>query len=58
MIARACRAELAIEPEYLELRDRELGPYAPDRPAVLLVASQFGTTRLIDNILLEAGGTP
>ena len=57
-LTRACRAELAVEPEYLELRDRELGPYGPDRPAVLLVASQFGTTRLIDNILLEAGGTP
>ena len=57
-LIRACRTELAVEPEYLELRDRELGPYAPDRPAVLLAASQFGTTRLIDNILLEAGGTP
>ena len=52
----ACRAELVVEPEYLELRDRELGPYLPDRPAVLLVASRFATTRLIDNTLL--GGTP
>jgi pantoate--beta-alanine ligase len=48
------RARLAMDPEYLELRRLDdLGPYDPDRSAVLLVAARLGTTRLIDNLTLE-----
>jgi pantoate--beta-alanine ligase len=39
--------------EYLELRAADLAPYDPERPAVLLVAGHVGTTRLIDNIVLD-----
>lgn len=39
--------------EYLELRAADLAPYDPKRPAVLLVAGHVGTTRLIDNIVLD-----
>ena len=47
---RRARAELAVEPDYLELRRRDdLGAYDPARPAILLVAARLGTTRLIDN---------
>jgi pantoate--beta-alanine ligase len=48
------RAQMAVEPEYLELRQRDgLGSYEPAAPAVMLVAARFGTTRLIDNVPLE-----
>ena len=39
--------------EYLEVRSTDLGPYDPALPAVLLVAGHVGTTRLIDNIVLD-----
>ena len=39
--------------EYLELRSTDLGSYDPDLPSVLLVAGHVGTTRLIDNIVLD-----
>ena len=42
-----------VELEYLELRSAELAPYDPDLPAVLLLAGHVGTTRLIDNIVLD-----
>lgn len=42
-----------LDLEYLELRSDELGPYDADRPANVLVACRVGSTRLIDNILLD-----
>jgi pantoate--beta-alanine ligase len=49
----AARAELRVEPQYLELRERDtLAPYDPERPAVLAVAAYAGRTRLIDNVQL------
>ena len=39
--------------EYLEVRSTDLGPYDPALPAVLLLAGHVGTTRLIDNIVLD-----
>jgi pantoate--beta-alanine ligase len=45
----------AIEVDYLELRDAELGPLQADRPGRLLVAARLGSTRLLDNIAIEIG---
>jgi pantoate--beta-alanine ligase len=45
----------AIEVDYLELRDTELGPLQADRPGRLLVAARLGNTRLLDNIAIEVG---
>ena len=48
----------AIEVDYLELRDPELGPVRPNATARLLVAARLGSTRLLDNISLDIGATP
>ena len=54
----AARAEIAAAPlariDYLELRDAETLAAIDqvERPAVLAVAAFFGTTRLIDNVVL------
>ncbi len=54
----AARAELAAHPDveidYLELRDADLAPAVPDRPARLLVAARVGATRLIDNMAVPS----
>lgn len=42
-----------LDLEYLELRAADLGPHDPERPAVALIAGRIGTTRLIDNVLLD-----
>src|SRR6201995_1770139 len=48
-------AERAIEVDYLELRDAELGPLQANRPGRLLVAARLGSTRLRDNMVGEVG---
>jgi pantoate--beta-alanine ligase len=48
----------AIEVDYLELRDANLGPLQPDRTARLLIAARLGSTRLLDNIAIEVSATP
>jgi pantoate--beta-alanine ligase len=48
-------AERAIDVDYLELRDAELGPLQANRPGRLLVAARLGSTRLLDNIAIEVG---
>jgi pantoate--beta-alanine ligase len=45
----------AIEVDYLELRDAELGPPQANRPGRLLIAARLGSTRLLDNIAIEVG---
>jgi pantoate--beta-alanine ligase len=45
----------AIEVDYLQLRDTELGALQADGPGRLLVAARLGSTRLLDNIAIEVG---
>jgi pantoate--beta-alanine ligase len=52
--ARAVLSEIpAIDVDYLEVRDAELGPAPVHGPARLLVAARLGTTRLLDNVAIE-----
>ncbi len=55
----AARAELttlsAVDVDYLELRDDELGPTPDVGPARLLLAARVGSTRLIDNVAVALG---
>ncbi|CDO91129.1 pantoate--beta-alanine ligase [Mycobacterium triplex] len=57
--ARAVLAAVpAIEVDYLELRDADLGPPQVGRPGRLLIAARLGSTRLLDNIAIDIEATP
>jgi pantoate--beta-alanine ligase len=47
----------ALEVDYLQLRDAELGPLQADGPGRVLVAARLGGTRLLDNIAIEVGNS-
>lgn len=54
--ARAVLSEVpAIDVDYLEVRDRNLGPAPAFGAGRLLVAARLGKTRLLDNVAIEIG---
>jgi pantoate--beta-alanine ligase len=56
--ARAVLSEVpAIDVDYLQVRDTELGPAPLHGPARLLVAARLGSTRLLDNVAIEISTT-
>lgn len=53
--ARDVLAAAGVVPDYLEVRNPDLGPAPAVGPARLLAAVRVGTTRLIDNVALTLG---
>jgi pantoate--beta-alanine ligase len=47
-----------IDVDYLQARDRALGPPPEAGPGRLLVAAQVGATRLLDNVAITIGARP
>jgi pantoate--beta-alanine ligase len=47
----------AITVDYLEVRANDLQPVPASGPARMLLAAQLGTTRLLDNIIIDIAGT-
>ncbi|MGV3072788.1 pantoate--beta-alanine ligase [Corynebacterium phoceense] len=54
-VARSVLGAAGVEPEYLEVRGRDLGPAPEQGDARLLVAATLGGVRLIDNVGLPLG---